>query len=168
MSFRDILFRTLFVSPNELAPCLQKCSLSQCEHPLNLSFLMGKLLLSSSLLLSRLTAAAEKAHPGSWLNHPPLYIAALSHLSSILWSPSLYCVTVSLHSHLLCSLTLSLLSCSLYSCYNQPPSLHCSCSLHWWSKRPLRACLQSHLEDPLWGSSPSGKAQKKWAHYIIC
>lgn len=82
---------------------------------------MSKLLLSSSLLLSRLTAAAEKAHPGSWLNHPPLYIAALSHLSSILWSPSLHCVTVSLHSHLLCSLTLSLLSCSLYSCYNQSP-----------------------------------------------
>lgn len=94
------------------------------EHPLKLAFLMGVELPSSLPPQPRLTAAADKACPGWWLDHLPLPITPLAHLSSILWSPAGHCSTMSLHTHLPRSLTMSLLSYSLWSSYNQTP--HCS------------------------------------------
>lgn len=100
---------------------LQTSSLYQHEHPLKPAFLMGVKLPSSPPPQPRLTAAADKACPGWWLDHSPLSITPLAHLSSILWLPSGHCTTVSLHTRLPCSLILSLLSYPLCSSYNQTP-----------------------------------------------
>lgn len=140
-SFRDTLCRTILLRQMSLLLDLWTSHIYQCKHPLKLSFLMGKMLLPSPPLLSSFTGAAEKACLGWWL---------ITHLSlSLQW---LICQPSCDHCHITvqpCHSTVvgpASLYCHFFHLLPQSNlSLHSSCSLHWCSRRPPRACLQSHL-----------------------